>query len=71
MRPHLPERMRRSWDFFLPQVEKQRPLWRRFVHLGYAGGSVFRKLKESGALEGDDLTEEKILRLALKELKRN
>jgi hypothetical protein len=34
-------------------------------------GSVFRKLKESGALEGDDLTEEKILRLALKELKRN
>ncbi len=34
-------------------------------------GAVFRKLKESGLLEGDDLTEESILRLALKELKRN
>lgn len=42
--------------------------------LGFAQGDigpVFRKMKEDGVFEADQLTEEKILRLALKELKRN
>jgi Holliday junction DNA helicase RuvA len=34
-------------------------------------GPVFRKLKDSGFFDEPDLTEEKIIRLALKELKRN
>jgi Holliday junction DNA helicase RuvA len=42
--------------------------------LGFVQGEirpVFRKLKDSGLFEEDGLTEEKIIRLALKELKRN
>ena len=42
--------------------------------LGFAQGEIgaaFRKLKEAGLLEAEDLTEEKAVRLALKELRRD
>lgn len=42
--------------------------------LGFAQnelGEAISRLKKSGFLDGEDLTEEKIIRLALKELKRN
>ena len=75
MRPHLTgEDAEIPGDFFSSAGRKAETAMEALRSLGFTPadvGSVFRKLKESGALEGDDLTEEKILRLALKELKRN
>ncbi len=75
MRPHLTgEDAEIPGDVYSSAGKKVETAMEALRSLGFAPGevgSVFRKLKESGLLEGDDLTEEKILRLALKELKRN
>lgn len=75
MRPHLTEEDAEIFgSVYASAGKKVETAMEALRSLGFAPGevgSVFRKLKESGLLEGDDLTEEKILRLALKELKRN
>ena len=75
MRPHLTgENAVFSAEGFPSAGNKVETAMEALRSLGFIQsevGAVFRKLKESGFLEGDDLTEEKILRLALKELKRN
>ena len=75
MRPHLVgEDAEFPVDGFLSTGKKVETAMEALRSLGFAQGEVgvvFRKLKDSGLLDEEDLTEEKILRLALKELKRN
>ena len=75
MRPHLVgEDAELPAEGYMPAGKKVETAMEALRSLGCAQGevgTVFRRLKDAGLLEGDDLTEEKILRLALKELKRN
>ncbi len=75
MRPHLVgEDAELPAEGYMPAGKKVETAMVALRSLGFAEGevgTVFRRLKDAGLLEGDDLTEEKILRLALKELKRN